>query len=351
MLTSEEERNCVGESARRARLCLDIRNLVIKEILSDIEEQSPSIKELANRIRSELTILEMKKRETFLSVAGADAGSQILPLSSRRYAVISALVCSLPSGSCFFLSPESFESPYTRSGASFEGAVSLRRETKLFETALRFAEEHRETQLLLIDGPLAFSNLWGMAGVRNDQRRLTDAINGLLGFCREEDIIVAGIVKRPSARYLVHHLKLQDETDLSDSFLLLQALKPGERTEVFSPRAALRQAMRTAHFMDAIECPIYSFYGRFSGDWSIPPIRIDVPAFSVGYLDEIADYCYGTSVWNGIPLTIVRADEQVRISKRFMSEIYSEALTYVGKSSGEISQMAPIWGEGNWMRA
>jgi hypothetical protein len=107
--------------------------------------------------------------------------------------------------------------------------------------------------------------------------------------------------------------------------------------------------MRPSPFMDAIGFPIYSFYGRFSREWSIPPIRIDVPSFCLGMIEDIADYCHWSSLWNGIPLPIARADEDVRISKRFMSEVYSELIGYVGKRSGDVSYLAPYWGEGGWM--
>jgi len=332
-------------------LCLAIRNLVLGEISSDVEEASPTVMKLASRMRRELAFAGMSKRESFRTVAGVDAGSQILPLASRRYAVVSALVYSLPSGSNFFLAPESLSFPYTLSGERFKGMVSVRREAKLYETACAYLEGHPGVQLVLVDGPLAFSNWWNMTGRRRDRQRLIDAVNRFLRLCMEENIVVAGVVKRPSARYLVHHLGLQDETDLPDAFLLLQALRPGERTEVFSPRAALRSVVSAASFMDAVGFPIHSFYGRFSREWSIPPVRIDLPAFSLGYLDEIADYCYWSGFWNGVPLPIVRADEEVHISKRFMGEIYTELVSYVGRRTGEVSHLAPCWGEGGWMGA
>jgi hypothetical protein len=330
-------------------LRLAIRNLMLEEVSSDIDEDSPAITRLTAKIQREISFLEMDKQSPFKSVAGADAGSQVLPLASRRYAVISALVYSFPPGSCFFLAPESLSLPYTLSGEGFKGMVSVRREAKLYETACAFIERQMRVQLVLVDGPLAFSNLWGMTGQRRDRQRLIDAVNRFLRLCMEEDIIVAGVVKRPSARYLVYHLELQDETDLPDAFLLLQALRPGERTEIFSPREALRQAARSAPFMEAVKCPIYSFYGRFSRGWFIPPIRIDLPVFSLGYLDEVADYCFWSGFWNGVPLPILRADEEVRISKQFMGDIYTEIVSRVGSRTGEVSHLAPCWGEGGWM--
>jgi len=337
--------------APHPNLCLAIRNLLLKEVSNDVEEESPVVRELAARLRLELSIFEMSKRDPFQAVAGADAGSQVLPLASRRYAVISAMVYSLPSGSRFFLPPESLTYPYTLSGERFKGTVSVRREAKLYETACSFIEKNPGVRLMLVDGPLAFSNWWSVTGHRRDRQRLIDAVNRFLRLCMEEDVIVAGVVKRPSARYLIYQLKLQDETDLPDAFLLLQALRPGERTEVFSPRSALRRVVRVTPFMDSVCCPIHSFYGRFSQDWFIPPIRIDLPAFSLAYLDEIADYCYWSGFWNGVPLPIVRADEEVRISRRFMGEIYNEIVSCVGRRTGRVSHLAPYWGEGGWMGA
>ena len=335
----------------RLNLYLSIRNLLLDEVTSHVEEDSPAVKSLASRIRGEMGIFATAKRQPFSEVAGADAGSQVLPLASRRYAVISALVYSIPSGNRFFLEPESFSFPYTAEGEKMKGVVNVRREAKLYETACSFVEDGPGIQLLLLDGPLAFSNWWSIAGREADRQRLIDAVRRLLTLCMEEGIAVAGVVKRPSARYLVYSLGLQMETELPDSFLMLHTLQPGERTDIFSPRSAIRKAVKASPFMDAVGHPIYSFYARLSREWSIPPVRIDLPAFCLGQLEDVADYCHGSSFWEGIPLPIVRADEEVKISRRFMGEVYRDIVGRVGRLSGEVSHLAPYWGEGRWMGA
>lgn len=335
----------------RLNLYLSIRNLLLDEVTSHVEEDSPAVKSLASRIRGEMEVFATAKRQPFSEVAGADAGSQVLPLASRRYAVISALVYSIPSGNRFFLEPESFSFPYTAEGEKMKGVVNVRREAKLYETACGFVEGGPGIQLLLLDGPLAFSNWWSMAGREADRQRLIDAVRRLLTLCMEEGIAVAGVVKRPSARYLVYSLGLQMETELPDSFLMLHTLQPGERTDIFSPRSAIRKAVKASPFMDAVGHPIYSFYARLSREWSIPPVRIDLPAFCLGQLEDVADYCHGSSFWEGIPLPIVRADEEVKISRRFMGEVYRDIVGRVGRLSGEVSHLAPYWGEGRWMGA
>jgi len=341
----------VKETSHRLSISLAIRDLLLDEVSGDVLEESPQVEALAARIRGEMRIFPMRKHEAFTHVAGVDAGSQILPLSSRRYGIMSALAYSLPGGVRFFIAPESMSIPYTSMGERFRGTMNVRREAKLYETAALFLESYPETELLLVDGPLAFSNLWMLSGCRKDRERFVEAVNRLLRGCRDAGVAVAGIVKRPSARYLVCHLGLQDETELPDSFLLLQALRAGERTDIFSPRSALREAGLAAPFMDAFEAPIYSFYARMSREWSIPPIRVDLPAYSLAQLDDVADYCYSSSYYDGIPLPIVRADEEVRISRRFVADIYSEIVGRVERARVEVSHIAPYWGEARWMGA
>jgi hypothetical protein len=350
---SLEERAGIIEDARRQgeNLSLSIRDLLLSEISSDVTTEQPAVARLATKIREEMSLFPMTKHEAFKRVAGVDAGSQILPLASKRYGVVSALVYGLPGCTKFWMHPESMSLPYGIAGNRFEGMVNARREAKLYETAAVYLKTHPETELLLVDGPLAFSDWWMMAGCHKDQKRLLEAINNLLHLSRETGVILAGVVKRPSARYLIYYLGLQGETQLPDSFVLLHALKPGERTDIFSPKAALTQASRAANFMGSLDVPIYSFYGRMTKEWSFPPIRVDLPAHSLGGLDDVADYCYGTALNDGIPLPIVKADEGVKITRRFMAEIYGEILSKVSRRTGEIRGLAPYWGEGRWMGA
>lgn len=335
--------------AYQPNLSLSIRNLLLTEITDKVIDENPLLRDLANKIRERIEIIKLNKFECFTNVTGVDAGSQIIPLASRKYAVISALAYFIPSGYKFFLEPESITQPYSFGFDNFTGVVNLRREAKLYETAYEFMNERPENELLLIDGPLAFSNWWSNAGEEKDRQRLINSVNRLLRKCRDTSTPIAGVVKRPSARYLLNYLGLNKGSDFSDSYIMHHALLPGERTDVFSPRSGLRMATGTSPIMDAIDTPIYAFYCRLTNEWNIPPIRVDVPAYCLGLVDEIASYCYSTSLWDGIPLSIVKADEEVKVSRRFIGDVYSEIISKVAREEGEISQLAPYWGESEWM--
>ena len=335
--------------AQSNNLSLALRNLILSEITENVFTETPKLNKVVEKVRKELEITPLKKEESYTQVLGVDAGSQIVPLASMQYAVIGALAYSIPQGRRYFNKPESLSQPYGDSQTNFSKLVDIRREAMLYETAHSYLKTYQDMEVVFIDGPLAFSNWWANTGEEEDRQRLINAVNRLLQLCHKLNIVVAGVVKRPTARHLIHFLGLDKETSYTDSFIMLHTLEAGERTEIFSPKTGLRMASRRSTLMDAIEAPIYSCYLRISKEWQTPPIRLDMPAFCLDELDRVVSYCYATSYWNGLPLPIVKADEEVKVSKRFIADVYSEALSRIGKVGAEMSQLAPFWGESNWM--
>jgi hypothetical protein len=332
-------------------LPLSIRNMMLEEITTKIALETPIVDKVSSTIKERIEVFPLEKGETFSSVIGVDAGSQIIPLASRQYAVISALAFSLPFGEKYFQSPESVSQPGGFSKNGFLEKVNTLREAKLFETAYQIIRNKCGIELILIDGPLAFSNNWqGMKDNKSRQRLIT-AIKGFLNLCMENDIIVASIVKRPSARYLINYLGMQKETDLSDSFLMLQILQYGERTDIFNPRTATMNVSKSSLMMDVIGTPVLSTYARLSREWYIPPVRIDIPHFALSSIDDVVNYCFSTSHWKGIPLAILKADEEVKVSKKFIGGVYREIVSKVGRCNLSVSHLAPYWGEERWMGA
>ncbi|RJS83361.1 DNA double-strand break repair nuclease NurA [Candidatus Bathyarchaeota archaeon] len=326
------------------RLCLALRNLILNEVTRDTHECILNLPGMLDRVKREVRFHKVMKRCAYGSVVGVDAGSQRIPLASYWFAVIAALAFKVPEAKRFFCSPESVKMSYDVSGDKFHEIVSVRRETILFRTARKFLLED-SADLVLIDGPLAFGNWWVMKGEERDRESLIRSVNSFLKLCEERRVAVAGVVKRATARYLVNELGIGRETSLSDAFLLLQTMSFGERTETFSPSKILRKFFHKAPFMDKIAYPIYSFYIRLSPNPLVSPVRIDIPEFMVDQVDDIAGYCLYSAVCDGIPLPIVKADEEVRITKRFVREVYSELVPRMERIFGSASLAAAIWGE------
>jgi len=327
------------------RLCLALRSLILDEVSEDVCEDLLGLSQVVSEVRRRLSFHPVDRKAVFERVAGVDAGSQRVPLASRWFAVVTALVYQLPEARRYFPGPESVKLPYSLSGERFQEVVGLRREAKLFETAAGFLANRGGVDLLLVDGPLAFGNWWANKGEDRDRAALVSSINLLLDLCAEEGVAVAGVVKRATARYLIDYLGLREATQLPDAFILLQTMRPGERTGVFSPGEALRRTVRAAPFMDRISHPIHSFYMRSSPNGLAPPIRVDVPEYMLGRVDELAGHCYATAVRDGVPLALVRADEEARVTKRFVEGVYSELIPRLESRLGAPSLAAAVWGE------
>jgi hypothetical protein len=327
------------------RLCLALRNLILTEASKDASKDLQRLPKIISIIKKKFDFFPVDNRIVYERVAGVDAGSQWVPLASRWFAIIAALVYQLPKVKRFFIKPEAIKLSHSFSREKFHELVSIKRETMLFKTSVNFLNKNSSIDLLLIDGPLAFSNWWANKGERQDRLELITSINVLLNLCEKNGIAVAGVVKRANARYLINYLKLQQETTLSDAFVLLQTLESNERTDVFSPRKALKRTVRASPFMDQINCCIYSFYMRSSSNHLVPPIRIDIPEFMLNSVSNLASYCHSTAVNHGIPLPLVKADEEVRITKKFVEEIYWELIPRLEKNLGASSLVARMWGE------
>ncbi|MEM2936304.1 MAG: hypothetical protein QW231_03910, partial [Candidatus Bathyarchaeia archaeon] len=138
------------------RLCLALRNLILDEVSQDIHEDILRLPEVVSAIRERITLHSVERKASYEKVAGVDAGSQRVPLASRWFAVIAALVYQLPKAERYFNEPETIKLPYSFSGEKFHEIVSIRREAKLFETSVSFLKNRGAVDLILVDGPLAF---------------------------------------------------------------------------------------------------------------------------------------------------------------------------------------------------
>lgn len=311
---------------------LSVRDTVLRELLSDAEGDVVSMERVMKTVGKRIAFYNIKRRVGFRQIAGADASSYCFPLASRFLAVISAVVYRLPDSRRFFLPPVTLEVPHGMSDDKFAEILSLRREAFLYHTAAEFVKRHaNEVKLLLMDGPLVFSSWHNNIGRERDRHLLASNVNTFLALCKENDITVAGIVKRSTARYYVKWLGLEEETDLTDSSILVHLLKKGQRTEVFSPASS---------FMNRVDFLIDSFFARLSNHGLITPVRVDVPSFSREWVDDIASCIYLTAYSMGIPLVITRADEEARLTRKFMKEIYAEALSKVRRLFGDVSWLS-----------
>ena len=164
------QRQTPRSPATTNNLSLSMRNLILSEITENVYTETPKINQIVEIIRKEVEITPLRKEECYVQVLGVDAGSQVVPLASMQYAVFGALAYSFPYGNRFFLPPESISQPYGDSLSNFRSLVDIRREAMLYETACGYLGHHTDIDLVLIDGPLAFSNWWAEGSPEAHQR-------------------------------------------------------------------------------------------------------------------------------------------------------------------------------------
>ena len=78
------------------RLCLALRSLILDEVSKDVHEDFLKLPEVVSAIKEKLSFSPVNRKMAYGRVAGADAGSQRVPLASRWFAVIAAYSISSP---------------------------------------------------------------------------------------------------------------------------------------------------------------------------------------------------------------------------------------------------------------
>ncbi|OYT37891.1 MAG: hypothetical protein B6U89_06610, partial [Desulfurococcales archaeon ex4484_58] len=82
-------------------------------------------------------------------------------------------------------------------------------------------------------------------------------------------------------------------------------------------------------------------YVRFTD--STPSYRVDFGGFTSNYLD-ILNYLYGSRTHDGIPYIIMKVDEETKITKKLLRELYEDVLhTYIFNYMGhDLSKLIPL---------
>lgn len=201
-----------------------------------------------------------------------------------------------------------------------ETIVDRMREALVFETARKLLS--RDIELLIIDGPIIPYGALGKI-VKNTEsewfsiNKYENAIINLHNDSIRKETSVIGFVKRPRSKYF--------KTKFYDHIYLSNYLGEGE----YSPDPPGVIDLKTIHEENIrriaeIIKPKYVFI-RLTN--STPPYRVDLGHLNTDYR-KILSYIYITRTREGIPYAIMKADEEAKITKRLMREIYDDVLHY-----------------------
>lgn len=208
--------------------------------------------------------------------------------------------------------------------SSIESIVDKTREALVFETALRLTG--RDLDLLIIDGPLAPYGAIAKRTIESDLEekaweRYRKAVLSLHGETGRRDLGVIGYVKRPRSTYI---MRLHGQRGF-DHVYLSRVLKPGE----YYPDPPLDLSQYTKLFHDPEVAGLVSalrvktIYVRLQE--STPPSRVDL-GYNVKDYRSVLSYLYATRTREGIPYPVMKADEETKLTRRLIKDLYEDVL-------------------------
>ena len=269
--------------------------------------------------------------ETEYPIISVDGGSGFIPLADKLVAFIAAIAI-IDNGKAYeriIADPEVIIQPEKMLDGEFMDSVDTEREALLLKHA-REVIEKRQPRLLLIDGPLIPRPEY--AGEYLYQ------LKAFLEIAEKLKTNVVGFVKRPQSKYIeeFEESRFQDRPILS-AFLDVNQACP------WPPR--LRRSERIGR-------NIKYTYIRLLEPPSSGVFRCDFPDYmSDEEILETLKYLVVTSdPRKGIPAMIAKADEEVRISKKLIVDLFKECFeTIITEIDPKLwGPLAPRWGEIIW---
>ncbi len=257
-------------------------------------------------------------------VAAVDGGSSILPFADVNVGFAAALaVIHDDEHRRRIMEPKLLIQEYGEDDGEFSDRLDIERETMLLMLAQKVVEENKP-DLLIVDGPLIPRPKYVGEYVYQ--------LKSLIELCKERDVMVAGFVKRPQSRYL--------STLGTDRSLLSATLEKNEACPW--PPATPPTEKTDAKYT----------YIKLLNEPEAGVFRIDTPP----YIDdsralEILEYItYSSDPVHGPPALIMKADEEVKISRRLVTDLYKSCIHRVLSNVPRKlwAPLVPRWGEKIW---
>jgi len=338
-----------------SKLSLSIRSRLLNYV-SEIVDKSMRQRVATDKIQFlSQYIAKAEPRRVFETYASIDAASGVLSMNIGFIGLYGSLAVIFPDLKRFFTSesfgifPENpgeltkFSSPHI-----FNLALDIRREKSLIVTAIELAREYN-VELILLDGPLIppfnvpMKGDWILA--RREYVDYVSKLMELIDVCKELGVSLSGFVKRPKSKILVN-------CSIGD------VLRPLVGSNVFDHVIADFILREKGEFFPIINGKLDSVALEFNGrkinvsfvflktSRSTSPYRLDI-ANTAGDKKptDIISFILSDLTSEGIPFSILKVDEEVKMSKRLMKELYDDVVHSIAYKYGKISLVNLVWGE------
>jgi len=329
----------------------------LSSIASTAQEQ---LEDIRKDVKKKVRLSRVKKIATLseLEVVSSDASSYPVPLLLSRVTLMSGLTIRLPLKEKASILAEVLVEDASMPEPEFRFIESAKRESMLPLSATHhlMTKANDSVKLVLIDGPLSVSQwykeVWRSEKVRKSVDELIEAKNNIMQLCKDQEILLLGVVKRGRSTYFHNYFDLLDQ--FIDQFVFHNVLNHEYRTESISIKKAVEKWMREAKhkelLINKLRFDIRAFYIKTSDNPLTPPIRVEYPGYLREREDEIASYVLSTAIlsndreFDGLPKAQCIAHRECTITRKVMEEIFKEQLYRTTSQTGIQSLLATTRG-------
>jgi hypothetical protein len=299
------------------------------KLLSEMERWVGSFRDAITDLRVPGRPVE-RKAVRFRGVVGAvDGGSMVIPFADRLVGVASAL--AVRAGGHQYerriMEPRIMLQEDGEEDGGFMDRVDVERETMVMSLANEVMDSGW-ADLLIVDGPLIPRPKY--------TGEYLYQLGRLLEAAEREGRPVVGFVKRPQSSFLEEFRG----TGFMDRAILASALEGGQ-VYPWPPRTHAVKLLELRYtYIKMLDPPLSGVF------------RLDFPKhLSDDEVMEVICYLAGSAdPQTGVPAILMKADEEVKMGRRLMMELYRDCFMKVatGLDPRLWPPLAPRWGEMLW---
>jgi len=240
---------------------------------------------------------------------------------------------------------------------TFSRMLDLSREIAFLKTCVRLVNEY-SPDLLILDGSLLPVP---RTGLEDKHEYLNDLyykyIKWMLSLhetCRNKGIPLVGFVKRVRSKFLTErapNVRVVLDQELKSALNLQYQLYDNLLTESFLTfREYFPKVLPLVHYENLPELSISFVFIKTAR--SLPPYRVDFGGALISNnnvnegecLNVLKFLCKETTV-DGLPYCILKVDEEVKLSRALMRDLYDDIVHRYFKEAGDVSFVLTLWGE------
>ena len=346
------------------KLIIDIRKELLKYIskLAEFSKKHYSSVKV-NRLRSyigELTSDDSPSYESYIAVDGASFMLNLMVGMIGLYATIAVKfpeVKRIYYRESFGVVPAVEKVQDISDTLTFSRVLDLSREIAFLNTCIKLVKEYKP-DLMVLDGsllPVPRTGLEDKHEYLNDlYREYIKSMLKLHEICRVKRVPLIGFVKRVRSKFLTGRASNVEVTlddgisEILDSQLQLYDNLLAESFLKF--REYFPKVLPLVRYRDVPELKVSFVLVKTSR--SVPPYRVDFGGSLIlgNRVDEreclrALNFLCKETTTEGLPYCILKVDEEVKLSRALMSDLYDDILHKYFKEVGDISFVLTLWGE------